>query len=113
MTVKATGLRAVPVPTSVPTGTMTASIVDRPMIGARTTFTTGIWYSTTRTCGTNVPISGICVSAVVNAVDWATRTSNCSGVPFCTDEKSGRKLKSPVVGSSRTFPPELGCPTTV
>jgi len=84
------------------------------MSGARTTLTTGTWCSTTRTCGTKDPTSGICVSAASNGVVSATSTLNVSWeLLFCTDEKSGTKLKSTVAGLRSTFPPPLGSLTTV
>jgi hypothetical protein len=44
----------------------------------------------------------------------ATSTLNVSWeLLFCTDEKSGRKLKSTVAGLRSTFPPPLGSLTTV
>ena len=42
MVVNATGLRAAPVPTRVPTSIGTVTTVDLPMIGAKTSFNTGI-----------------------------------------------------------------------
>ena len=46
----------------------TSVISERPMIGDKTTFTTGIRYSTTRTCEAREPISGTPVIAEVKAV---------------------------------------------
>ncbi len=111
LTVNATG---VPAGASVPTSTATTTTSDWPISGARAVLRIGTWCNTTSTRGTTKdPMSGIPSSASVNGVCSATSTLKFSEVPFCTDEKSGRKLKLPVVPSRRSFPPPLGSFTSV